>query len=94
MLWVSHFICNNKKVQKRIKKTKGKGDFLVVKLDWKDFCAGESHFPLTGWQYFTKKVLTHTVETSFKDCCKEIFLSSIMVYCKYISIEPSMVIIN
>ena len=23
-----------------------------------------SHFPLTGWQYFTKKVLTHTVETS------------------------------
>ena len=47
-----------------------------------------SHFPLTGWQYFTKKVLTHTVETSFKDCCKEIFLSSIVVYCKYISIEP------
>ena len=35
-----------------------------MKLDWKDFCAGESHFPLTGWQYFTKKVLTDTVETS------------------------------
>ena len=97
MLWVSHFICNNKKVQKRIKKTKGKGDFLVSKIGLERFlCRGIyiSHFPLTGWQYFTKKVLTHTVETSFKDCCKEIFLSSIVVYCKYISIEPSMVIIN
>ena len=29
MLWVSHFICNNKKVQKRIKKQKVKETFLL-----------------------------------------------------------------
>ena len=60
-------------------------DFLVSEIGWKRFlCMGlyvhgnifvqdnmYPNFPLTEWQYFTTKVVTHPEETSFKDCCKE-----------------------